>query len=234
MSPKAGPGGELAPSGWAAQTAWGGAVGLDGCGERRVNRELVPIPFLPGPKSLLDRPKARKSQQRSARRNILTTLSNETIASLNSAAGFPTASPGAPSEAQRAAASRVWAAHVHLGPPPPDLTREAAFRELLATASGYAAQEEHATLGVYSRDRLARPSGSTRPVPLEKVLGGDALEHFLRFEERHLLVDENAAPLYEDERVIKPYWDPLALSGWNRVPRVHAGPFRQPDAGLDA
>ena len=140
-------------------------------------------------------------------------LSNETISALNSAAGYAEGARLRPSAAQRAVLERIVEAHMLLGPPPAGLTREASFREMLAPASPYAAATVPAKLGSYVRELVSRPAAGTHAVPLEDLLSGTALDHYTHFTSRHVLKGAAAAPLFEKQAVLKPYWDPILGQG---------------------
>ena len=62
---------------------------------------------------------------------------------------------------------------------------------------------------MYVKGQVARPLQAAPPRPLEDLLQGRAREQYVNFVVQQLLRGDAVAPLSEEQKVIRPYWDPV-------------------------
>ena len=150
----------------------------------------------------------RGAQQRIQRQLKLHAAANDTISALNSCAGYLTGCLRSASAAQRSAQAHILHCVETVGPPPPGITREAAFSALLSAASSYTGNARAATLGNYVNGLVALPSIGSTATPLGSLLSGKARESLLNPLE-HMLLDTAAyGMLLDKQERPEAYWDP--------------------------
>ena len=180
----------------------------DAVDDRRVSRELFPLPLLreaPPEAGRLSHSVA----QRLRRRHVKGKRADEVFASLNELYGGAeavTGGSGLRSAAQAGAQRAVLREIPDSAVPSLHVCREAA-RELLGSSLGYDGEAPGATVAPYNAKLLSIPETTEQPPEALHVLDPDAAECLEQFESRMMIDEQEHGHQCENGKMVVPYMD---------------------------
>ena len=175
------------------------------------NRSLLPLPVPAWCSAAAGRPGGRRSRGRAAGRARQAGLLRELIQTLNQMdAGEDQVSRRPlerPCHIQELALEHLTSCCSELGGPPPDLTADAALRELQVSPAHGA--EEPQTLAPLTFDLVSLPKAGAVARPLEELLGRNGPSFVKVFLDSKVLPSRLAAERKAEAKFSKPYLDPV-------------------------
>lgn len=172
--------------------------------ERKVQRDIFPLPSFGHQSELSSGNHSRKAQQRAHRRSHVSAMVEDCIAGLNALySGGPVTAPErgkALSEAQVAVHGHLLNSVLKLGPPGP--------LQQLRAFDGYGEDQIPSTIRSYSPELLSLPSSGNRAVPLDELLGSSGCDIVGEFQRSRVLRKDEARKNLAGCGVRHAYTDP--------------------------